>query len=349
MEVAVVAEHQAVVVIQVAVEHGGPADQQFAALAATAQRCPGIRVDHPGGDIGVLGWLREHRRAHLGLGGRLRGGEQADAFVGAIEIDHLHAVLPVEGLDHPRRQRRGAGTDSAQGGKIELPPHLRRFRQLVEQRRRGDGESDFLVLQLPEEQRRVQRVVQDDGAALQGRWEQEPAQGRHVHQREGVQQHVIGGVAAGCHRVAPGGQPHIVGAGHALGGAGGARGPADAEYRVGVPGTAFARLGAGAGEQLQVAAEGQHRQARKGSSGLLRQRRIAQMLDADHRAGPKRCRDHPQLMAAVLHGDWRQDRAQLAGRVVQYCQFDHVGQLRNQPVAGADAAGLQLDSQCLTG
>ena len=192
-------------------------------------------------------------------------------------------------------------------------------------------------------------MVQHDGAAQQGRGKQESAQGGHVHQRKRVQQYVPGSIAARCHGIAPGGQPHIVGAGHALGGAGGARGPAHAQHRIGVLRAAAAAPAAGTDVQLQLAAEGHHPQPRQGRARLFRQAGVAQALHADDGTGPQRRRHHLQFVTAVLHRYGRDDGAQFAGRVVDGRQFHHIGQLHEQRVAGLHTQLLQSDSQGLAG
>ena len=140
-----------------------------------------------------------------------------------------------------------------------------------------------------------------------------------------------------------------MGAGHALGGAGGARGPAHAEHRVGVLRAAATALAAGAGVQLQLAAEGHHPQPRQGRARLLCQAGVAQALNADYGTGTQCRRHHLQFVTAVLHRYGRDDGAQFAGGVIDDCQFHHIGQLHDQRVAGLDTQLLQFDGQGLTG
>ena len=65
-------------------------------------------------------------------------------------------------------------------------PHLGAFRQLIEQGGGGDGEVDFFLLHLRQEQGRIQGVVQHQRAAEHGGGVQEAAHRRHIDQWEGV-------------------------------------------------------------------------------------------------------------------------------------------------------------------
>ena len=179
---------------------------------------------------------RKVQRAHRRVGDVLGRAEQRDALVGAVEVDDLDAVLVVPALQQAGRQRRRAGAEHAQRGDVGLRQQRLIVQQAGEQRGRGHRVGGAVLLDLPQERGQVERVMLHEQAAhLQPRQEHAVDAG-HVHHRERVEQHVVGGQAGAFHRARAHGHPVVVGPLDTLGRALRSRGPADGDAVVRVGG-----------------------------------------------------------------------------------------------------------------